>query len=314
MTDRSREPRERRLLSPTWLTGTVAFVLVGAVATLWSAEDRVLHAAAVAGVGGDLDGDGLPDALEQRLGCNPTSVDSDGDGVGDIEEVARKSDPAEASWLPLPSTVAINLVPYVDGGVTRLLTVMYAADGNFNNKPFSMGARIGKTVRTAPLIYFTKNASFSSHTGKVAGSAVFVVDSPLEPTLLERFDSISFYSLIKLNGVKVDAGVADMALIDGVVVEYTRGNLIASTPGRLAGPTPSFGVYGPVDADAILEWTPGEICGQTTAVQATLGPVIIEEVLDAGCEPGWDSFCDPGCSATVGETVQRLDPAALVFG
>lgn len=314
MIDSSREHRDRRSSSPVWLTGGLAFVLAGALASLWSADEPVLHAAGGGGRGGDLDGDGLPDALEMRLGTSPTMVDSDGDGVSDIEEVARHSDPADATWLPNPATVSINVVPYVEAGVTHLVTAMYAADGNLTNKPFSMGARIGTTVRTAPLTYFTKNATFSTQKGKVTGSTVFVVDSPLEPTLLERFDSISFYSVIQSNGKKVDAGATDLALIDGVVVEYTVGNIISSTPGRASGPMPAFGTYGPVDADAVLEWTPGEICGQTMAVAATMGPVIVEEVVDAACEPGWDSYCDPGCAATVGETQQRLDPAALIIG
>jgi hypothetical protein len=313
MIDSSREHRDRRSSSQAWLAGGMAFVLVGALASLWSADEPVLHAAG-GGRGGDLDGDGLPDALEMRLGTSPTLADSDGDGVSDIEEVARHSDPADATWLPNPAAVSINLVPYVASGVTHLVTAMYAADGNLTNKPFSMGARIGTTVRTAPLTYFTKNATFSSQKGKAAGSTVFIVDSPLDPTLLERFDSISFFSLIQSNGKKVDAGVTDLALIDGVVVEYVIGNIISSSSGRPGTAAPTMGTYGPVDADTVLEWTPGEICGQTTAVAATMGPVIIEEVVDAGCEPGWDSYCDPGCASTVGETQQRLDPIGLIIG
>ena len=314
MHDHSPEHRDGAATIQAWVGGVLAVALAGGAAAAWWSSDPVLHAA-VSGPAGDADADGLPDALEMRLGSSPTLVDSDGDGIGDAEEVARHSDPADGAWMPGPAGVAINLVPYVESGNTHLVTVMYAQDGNLGNKPFSMGARIGNFVRTAPLIYFTKNATFTSHVGKVLGSSILVVDSPLDPTLLERFDSISFYALISSNGKKVDAGVTDLALMDGIVVEYTSGDIISSTVGGSSGHSQaSTSFYGPVDADSILEWTPGEICGQITAVAATMGPVIVEEVVDAACEPGWDSYCDPGCAASVGETLQRIDPVALING
>jgi len=49
-------------------------------------------------------------------------------------------------------------------------------------------------------------------------------------------------------------------------------------------------------------------------VAATIGPVIVQEVVDAGCEEGWDAYCDPGCAATIGTTVETLDPGALIGG
>jgi len=314
MQDHCPEHRDRAAATQTWVIGALALVLAGGAAAWWSSEP-VLHAAVGGGRGGDLDADGLPDALELRLGSSATSPDSDLDGIGDAEEVARHSDPADNTWLPGPAGVAVNLVPYVESGNTHLVSVLYALDGNLSAKPFSMGARIGTMVRTAPLTYFTKNATFSAQAGKVAGSAVLVIDSPIDQSLLERFPSISFFSLISSNGKKVDAGVTDLALIDGILVEYTHGSLISSATGGSTGPsqaTTSF--YGPVDADSILEWTPGEICGQVTAVAATMGPVIVEEVVDAACEPGWDSYCDPGCAATVGDTMERIDPVALING
>lgn len=314
MVDHRPETRARTAWSPFGAAGALAIALAGAVAIAGRTDGELVLHAAVEVDPDDLDGDGLPNALEHRLGSDVNDADSDADGVGDAEEVARHSDPADPFSVPAPGDVAINLVPYVHNGVTRLVTVMYAADGNLLNKPFSMGARIGQTVRQAPLFYFTKNADFSSHTGKAAGSTIQVVDSPLDPTLLERFPSISFYALISANGQKVDAGVTDLALIEGVVVEYTHGGVIAGAVGR-AGTSSAIGQYGPVVADLpVPEWTPGEICGQVTAVAATMGPVIVEEVVSAGCEPGWDSFCDPGCDATVGDTVERIDPVALING
>ncbi|HVS17712.1 MAG TPA: thrombospondin type 3 repeat-containing protein, partial [Planctomycetota bacterium] len=174
MVDQSLEPCALAPWTPLRVAGVLAIALAGAVALADRSEGvSVLHAAVI-GTADDLDGDGLPNLLEQRLGTDINLVDSDGDGVSDAEEVARHSDPTDPFSIPAPGSVAINLVPYIQGGATHLVTVIYAADGNFSNKPYSMGARIGETVRTAPLIYFNKNATYSSQQGKAAGSKVMV--------------------------------------------------------------------------------------------------------------------------------------------
>lgn len=43
----------------------------------------------------DSDGDGLPDAVEQTLGTNPDSIDTDRDGYGDGAEVGDPSNPVD---------------------------------------------------------------------------------------------------------------------------------------------------------------------------------------------------------------------------
>jgi len=273
-----------------------------------------LHAAAPAPVSsgsGDADSDGLPDVLEVRLGLNPDKDDTDGDGVCDAEELARHSLGTDPTSLPSSAPTTVNLVAYQDGGPVHLVTVVYAADGNLATKTLGMGARIGNKVRQAPVAYFTQNATFTNLPGKSIGSAILVIDAPLDPLLLVRFESLSFYSSIAVNGKKVGAGVVNLALKRGVEVEYIPSGILAVGVGRA---TLSNSFYGPVDTNAVLEWVPGEICGQTTAVAATMGPVIVEEVIEAACEPGWDSYCDPGCAASVGETIQSIDPAALIIG
>jgi hypothetical protein len=277
-------------------------------------SERVLHAAAPAAPPGDVDGDGLHDVLEERLGLDPNKVDSDGDGYGDTEEISRHSLAADASSIPGPKPVSANLVVYQVGSQVYLVSVLYSADGDLASKPLGMGARIGTQLRQAPVSFFTKNATITNSPGKVVGSAVSVIDAPLDPLLLVRFGSLSFFTVISnTQGKKVSAGVANLALKHGVVVQYIPANTtsIAAMSSRSHSPAPTS-YYGPVNANAILEWTPGEICGQTTAVAATIGPVVVNEVVAAGCEAGWDSYCDPGCAATVGDTFNSVDPVALI--
>ena len=55
------------------------------------------NASGADGAAGDPDGDGLSNVDEYQNGCDPQNPDTDGDGVGDGAEVARGSNPADAS-------------------------------------------------------------------------------------------------------------------------------------------------------------------------------------------------------------------------
>lgn len=298
---------------PAFVAAGLALTALAWVADRLASQERLLHAATPAAAPDDSDGDGLHNVLELRLGLNPNTFDSDSDGYSDPEELARHSLGDDPSSIPGSKPVSVDLVVYQIGPQVQLVSVLYSADGDLASKPLGMGARVGLEVRLAPVSYFTKNAKISYSPGKLKGSAVSVIDAPLPPLLLERFGSLSFFTTIaNEQGQKVSAGVANLALIQDVVVQYIPAGLSLAASSRPGQSTVPNSFYGPVDANAVLEWTPGEICGQTTVIAATMGPVVVQEVVAAGCDPGWDSLCDPGCAATVGTTIQTVDPVALL--
>ena len=46
----------------------------------------------------DSDGDGLSDVEERRLGTNPYNKDTDGDGIDDLMEIKQGSNPVMANY------------------------------------------------------------------------------------------------------------------------------------------------------------------------------------------------------------------------
>jgi len=292
-----------------WIAaGALGVGLMGGVAPIPD-----LHAAAAARPGTDLDNDGLADALELRLGTAPDLADTDGDAYSDAEEVARGSVPYSSNSVPDADPLGLGLQVYQTGGPLKLVSIFYVGDGNLATKAISMGARVGSAVRTAPVSYFTKNAKFTTLAGSEAGSTVLVIDAPVDPLLIQRFGSMSFFTTIANQGKVTDAGVVNVVWKSGLLLEYLIEAVPTAVHARSGGQT--TGRYEPIDIDAVPgDWTPDQICAQSMSISGSVGPVVIQEVIEAECESGWDAYCDPACPATVGTTVETLDPGALIGG
>lgn len=61
------------------------------------------------GADGDLDGDGLINRKERQAGTNPSLVDTDGDGLSDLEEVGRMSVESGREWIARDGADGIDL-------------------------------------------------------------------------------------------------------------------------------------------------------------------------------------------------------------
>jgi hypothetical protein len=292
--------------------GLIAAGTLSAWLVAGSTPIPALHAATAAVPGADPDGDGLADALELRLGTQADQKDSDGDGYSDSEEIARGSSPTSPNSVPGAFPLGVGLQVYQTGGPLQLVSVLYVGDSDLASKSLSMGARVGSAVRKAPVSYFTQGAQFTSLSGSGAGSTVLVIDAPVDPLLVQRFGSLSFFTTLSNQGKVTNAGVVNVAW-KGLMLEYIVDPVPNAAPARHAGM--SIGRYEPIDPAAVpIDWVPDSICAQAMSIAASVGPVVIQEVIEADCEAGWDAFCDPACPATVGTTVESLDPGALIGG
>ena len=96
--------------------------------------------AAGAGTGEDPDRDGLVTLQEKILGTNPQLADSDGDGYGDLEELARGSHPALDQNVPTNAPVGIGVFARVERGVVTVSSAVYVASGSFSAVNYKFGA------------------------------------------------------------------------------------------------------------------------------------------------------------------------------
>ena len=72
------------------------------------------------GSGGDEDGDGLDDELEEQLGTDPLEADSDSDGWGDLAELVDGTDPCDPGDCPRRSTETTPGTPAGSNALLRL--------------------------------------------------------------------------------------------------------------------------------------------------------------------------------------------------
>ena len=281
----------------------------------------VLHASVSASP--DSDGDGLPDVLEANLGTSPDRQDSDGDGFWDAEEIARQSDPNDKKDVPISIPASVGLGIYEKGSVLHPVAVVYVADGDIRNVNLMMGVRVGTQLRDLPSSFFSKNSSLAKAPSFNSKSKVLVYDMTMSSQHVRRFGDLSVYSKMNYRGSIISADALNMWVSGGVIVESSitgfhspspEPNLTSLSPGQ--GTT---GVYQPLGGGSSTapppNWQSGKICAQSMVVVGVVGSVVIQEVVNAGCEAGWESFCDSSsCSGTVGSTVNMVDPVALVGG
>ena len=281
-------------------------------------ELPVVHAAAPGGP--DSDGDGLADTLEEVIGTATMRADSDGDGYWDAEELARQSDPLDKLEIPKVAPASCGLGIYETGGNLRPVFAMYVEDGDIRSATLTAGARVKSTLRPLSLSFFMTNSSIVKTPTVEPQSAVYVYDGTFNPQYVHRFGDLSLYTTIDYGGSVVQADAVNLGVVGGVVVEF---KLISYSTTMGAQPSYVFGqgsntVYSPIGGSTGTpppsSWSSNRICSQQMVVSGVNGPVVTQEVAAAECESGWSSYCGSECAASVGSSVQMLDPIALIGG
>lgn len=312
-------PRSRRF-------GALALVASGAVAIGAVAWGRSLAAppaldATPIGVGSDVDFDGLSDMFEAIVGTSASDPDSDGDGIGDMEEIARQSDPRDGLSLPAHGEISIGQSGYVENGTFHLLTFVYIPYVIVNPQNFDLTLGLKTAfgqVELPPEAYLPVTAGFQAP-GAQPLSLVFRLDTIVPATVFQSIGPFAFYATLTDEpgtGAKT-AAAANIDFVAGVytTIEQSDTSVIAPrdySPSGSSGPSLSMRPMVPPD-EVPVAFTAGEICVQTTT-EVGFSNGVVELLIDSSnCEFA-DAYCSPNCPFEVGNTKELIDPLALIGG
>jgi hypothetical protein len=261
----------------------------------------------------DVDGDGLSAAMELILGTSDTNQDSDGDGFIDPLEVSFGSDPAQAASRPEGSLLgAVGMCANVGSGQSlNVVTAIYVPGGVLPGIKFKMGVRVAGLMIALPPDVYAGAATLVEVPIFGSPDKVFVFQSTLPTHPLAVFGSASIYTTISANapGAPVLAAAAlNLLSFEDTVLELIEVPSFSAASGSSGG-----SLYRPLSAGGGVpsSWTAGQVCVQQTQTVGQSGPVEIQQVVSASCQP-YDAYCPVSCPSLVGTTIEVVNPLGLL--
>lgn len=269
-----------------------------------------------AGVGGpDFDADGLTDDQELVLGTFPFVFDSDEDGYGDGEEVARQSDPQDFNSTPQSTGICANITARGEGAALELVMLVYEPSEEFGESFLRLGALRGGQVISVPLARFASLTTYSAIPATNGGQLV-TVELPVHPAFIEGTNQVTFFVAAgnEVTQAYTAAAKVDVSSVDGILLLQRVSAAHAQMQATQGGGSVRQPIPGSASPGIPNTWVPGSICFQRSSVVGGNGPVMLHQVIEADCLQGWDTFCVSNCSASLGSTYETVDPIALIGG
>ncbi len=305
-------------------TGTPLFgaaVAVFAVALVAGGDRRL---SATVGSGPDPDGDLLISAQEQVLGTSPTLADSDHDGFSDLEELARGSSPLDALHVPtgtVSTSVGMSAHGGADGNI-HVITAVYSTLANPRQLRVNFGVQVDRGLVMLSNDWVAAHSTLQVTTGADGQSLVHLVDLAFDPAMILAIGHMTVFSTVGVAGSVMvqSADTVQLLGVDGMVVLIgPPPRPIAQMQGGGTGPTLAGGIYTPLPhggagGDIPSSWSQGEVCFQRSSPVAVNGPLVTQEIVSANCVNGFEGFCPPSCSGSVGSTYATVDPVTLIGG
>ena len=281
----------------------------------------------------DTDGDLLDDALELRLGTDPSQADRDQDGRSDLEEYLLGSDPnvyEEPQNLPNGfSTMAFEVYQVGPDFILEFYALVTDRVHSLEIcRALLNEERVYRWSELAPYQVDVVRSS-TSLSGFDVQRARLRVDS----AWVDQHPSLAFGAIAVIDQVML-ADSVQLTHSGGYLAELnfrlneggTRASLGSNTHigvAELSGGSSAAG--GGQKAGGLVPVDPGaggsttgssdEICVQTLVPIANLGGGRVQYVVaDAGCDPEPGSVCMPGCALTKDDTIIGIDVIGLLGG
>lgn len=293
-------------------------VLAAAALVVVVGGERRLAAAADAGT--DPDGDFLTNAQEAVLGTTSTVTDSDGDGFSDLEELARGTSPLFANQAPIASAPAhVGMTAHgTNDGFVHVVVAVHSAIPNPRDVDIGFGVQVNRRIATFSPAWLATHSTMQVTTSADGLGLVYLIDVAIDASTVLAAGHSTFFATASIPGHGVvSADTVRLLNVGGVVVlvaapprpVQNMQNPGGALPGSIYVPLPTDGSGG-IPAG----WSSGEICFQRSSPVAVNGPVVTQEVVSASCLNGWEGYCPPSCTSTVGTTYSTVDPIGLIGG
>lgn len=304
--------KDGRQIHPfVWGVPVVALTATLLYQSLGSPE--IAHAQSVGVFEPDADGDGLADLLETFYKMAPNAIDTDADGYSDTEEFARNSNPKEPNFLPPGPPMNLGVGAHLLGDHLHFVVALYSRDGIQPDDSFTMSLLLNGKFVTIPSEILSKTASYEEFSTHEPGEYLAVLDWPIDARMVHKAGSVAVLATLARNGDFVAADAVNLQAYSGVISQQLTVSRSSQTTIATTGPSV---VNLPLNGQGIPDtWVTGSICNQGLSPVGQSGPVVTMEVDSADCEDGWDGYCSPAaCAATVGSTIDTIDPGVLIGG
>lgn len=319
--------------STAWLGSLAPIVLVvSGGGVLWSSIARQPALGATVHSTDDADADGLVYEQEHVLGTSSNASDTDADGFSDLEEVARKSSPISMGSTPaVAQALSVGMTIHAESDGLHALIALYMTDHDARNKSLTLGYYAHNHIVMMSNGYIAAHASLRMLPAANASSSIALIDLSIDPSLVVALGDVTLFAMAAPPGAGQITTAASVHLVAiGGTPVYCMPNprLPQSSVSGVSIPAGSGSIYVPLipqvngggtgggggSNGAPASWAAGEVCFQRAAPIGISGAVITNEIIAADCVGGWDGFCPPSCSSTVGSTYKTVDPIALIGG
>jgi hypothetical protein len=279
--------------------------------------------------GSDEDGDGLSLMQEKVLGTNPTHSDTDGDGVSDLEELARGSSALSAASQPdLSKQLGLAMTANAESDGLHALVCVYMSDTNLRSKSLQVGLFSHDRLLTLSDTFLATNGTLEFKPSITPTGAVAVIDVSIPAGFVHASQQLTLWATAALPNVPGATATSAIHLtsIGGVVAfAMPAPSTVIAQAGPYPGTSPQSGrgtiyvplVPPPIGGSSLTAppgWASGEVCFQRSSLVGVNGATLTNEIVTADCASGWDGFCPPTCTSTVGSTYKTVDPLVLLGG
>ncbi|MFT5284446.1 MAG: hypothetical protein ACI8TQ_000602 [Planctomycetota bacterium] len=266
----------------------------------------------------DSDLDGFANSHEEVLGLSMDLSDTDSDGWSDVEEVARGSQPKNASSVPGKTDVDVSVTGYMDDGLFHVIASVYLKGGVGSGHNFKLGFFHRGVAHMLPPSIYLPHAEVTLVPGQSATDAIYILDVSLPFRLVNLLGEVSFFALAETSRGGQSRETSHLNVVVHGDIPFA-----VTTPGGSGGSTSSgshstssgAGFYTPLTPMGNLPAgsKTGRVCVQTSRVVGSGGGGVQLEVISASCQDG-DGTCVSSCGGSVGTTFGGLDPLVLVGG